>query len=130
MAGPKRRPSIQSSSPQAPPENPPPLIDQLKPDGRMVIPGGASDMQYLLLLEKRLDGTTTMRPRCPSTPDDKDRSTRAAVPKDRIGQSQRGATLDEAGRAGRRIGRGWTFQVVASRPSSVTCLSRRRFDAV
>jgi protein-L-isoaspartate O-methyltransferase len=27
----------------------------------MVIPGGASDMQYVLLLEKRLDGTTTTR---------------------------------------------------------------------
>jgi protein-L-isoaspartate(D-aspartate) O-methyltransferase len=45
----------------APQEIPPPLIDQLKPGGRMVIPGGASDMQYLLLLEKRPDGTTTTR---------------------------------------------------------------------
>src|SRR5215475_12450296 len=45
----------------APQEIPPPLIDQLKPGGRMVIPGGASGMQYLLLLEKRPDGTTTTR---------------------------------------------------------------------
>jgi protein-L-isoaspartate(D-aspartate) O-methyltransferase len=27
----------------------------------MVIPGGASDMQYLLLVEKRPDGTITTR---------------------------------------------------------------------
>jgi protein-L-isoaspartate(D-aspartate) O-methyltransferase len=45
----------------APTEIPAPLIDQLKRGGRMVIPGGASDMQYLLLLEKRPDGTTTTR---------------------------------------------------------------------
>jgi protein-L-isoaspartate(D-aspartate) O-methyltransferase len=45
----------------APTEIPTPLIDQLKRGGRMVIPGGASDMQYLLLVEKRLDGTTTTR---------------------------------------------------------------------
>jgi protein-L-isoaspartate(D-aspartate) O-methyltransferase len=45
----------------APAEIPTPLIDQLKRGGRMVIPGGASDMQYLLLVEKRQDGTTTTR---------------------------------------------------------------------
>jgi protein-L-isoaspartate(D-aspartate) O-methyltransferase len=45
----------------APTEIPTPLIDQLKRGGRMVIPGGASDMQYLLLVEKRPDGTTTTR---------------------------------------------------------------------
>jgi protein-L-isoaspartate(D-aspartate) O-methyltransferase len=38
-----------------------PLIDQLKRGRRMVIPGGASDMQYLLLVEKRPDGTITTR---------------------------------------------------------------------
>jgi protein-L-isoaspartate(D-aspartate) O-methyltransferase len=45
----------------APAEIPTPLIDQLKRGGRMVIPGGASDMQYLLLVEKRPDGTITTR---------------------------------------------------------------------
>jgi protein-L-isoaspartate(D-aspartate) O-methyltransferase len=45
----------------APSEIPTPLIDQLKRGGRMVIPGGASDMQYLLLVEKRLDGTITTK---------------------------------------------------------------------
>jgi protein-L-isoaspartate(D-aspartate) O-methyltransferase len=45
----------------APQEIPTPLIDQLKRGGRMVIPGGASDMQYLLLVEKRPDGTITTR---------------------------------------------------------------------
>ena len=45
----------------APAEIPTPLIDQLKPGGRMVIPGGASDLQYLLLVEKRPDGTITTR---------------------------------------------------------------------
>jgi protein-L-isoaspartate(D-aspartate) O-methyltransferase len=45
----------------APAEIPKPLIDQLKRGGRMVIPGGASDMQYLLLVEKRPDGTTATR---------------------------------------------------------------------
>jgi protein-L-isoaspartate(D-aspartate) O-methyltransferase len=45
----------------APVQIPAPLIEQLKPGGRMVIPGGAADMQYLLLVEKRPDGTTTTR---------------------------------------------------------------------
>jgi protein-L-isoaspartate(D-aspartate) O-methyltransferase len=45
----------------APAEIPTPLIDQLKRGGRLVIPGGASDMQYLLLVEKRPDGTTTTK---------------------------------------------------------------------
>ena len=44
----------------APAEIPKPLIDQLKPGGRMVIPaGGTSDSQYLLLVDKRPDGTVT-----------------------------------------------------------------------
>jgi protein-L-isoaspartate(D-aspartate) O-methyltransferase len=42
-------------------EIPRPLIEQLKRGGRMVIPGGTSDMQYLLLVDKRQDGTTTTR---------------------------------------------------------------------
>jgi protein-L-isoaspartate(D-aspartate) O-methyltransferase len=34
------------------------LLEQLKPGGRMVIPvGGATDIQYLRLIEKRADGT-------------------------------------------------------------------------
>jgi protein-L-isoaspartate(D-aspartate) O-methyltransferase len=42
----------------APPEIPKPLIDQLKPGGRMVIPvGGPDSSQHLLLVEKRPDGT-------------------------------------------------------------------------
>jgi len=46
----------------APPAIPQPLIDQLKPGGRMVIPvGGSSDVQQLLLVEKHADGRTTTR---------------------------------------------------------------------
>jgi protein-L-isoaspartate(D-aspartate) O-methyltransferase len=38
------------------------LIDQLKPGGRLVTPaGGSPDSQYLLLVEKQPDGTTTTR---------------------------------------------------------------------
>ena len=41
---------------------PPPLIRQLKPGGKMVIPVGASFLtQYLLLVEKRLNGSVTSR---------------------------------------------------------------------
>lgn len=41
---------------------PPPLIQQLKPGGRMIIPvGGAFMTQYLMLVEKRLDGTVSTR---------------------------------------------------------------------
>ena len=35
---------------------PPPLIEQLKPDGRMVIPAGLPDAQQLMLLTKQQDG--------------------------------------------------------------------------
>ena len=46
----------------APAEVPKPLIDQLKPGGRMVIPaGGSHDRQDLLLVEKRPDGTATTK---------------------------------------------------------------------
>lgn len=46
----------------APPEIPKPLIDQLRPGGRMVIPvGGSRDVQDLLLVEKRLDGTAVTK---------------------------------------------------------------------
>ena len=46
----------------APAEVPRPLIDQLKPGGRMVIPvGGTYDVQQLLLVEKRPDGTATTK---------------------------------------------------------------------
>jgi len=46
----------------APAAVPQPLIDQLKPGGRMVIPVGApSDVQHLLLVEKQSDGRTTTR---------------------------------------------------------------------
>lgn len=41
---------------------PPPLVRQLKPGGRMVIPVGAAfQPQHLLLVEKRPDGTLTTR---------------------------------------------------------------------
>ena len=45
----------------APTQIPTPLVDQLKRGGRMVIPGGAPDSQFLLLVEKQPDGTTTTR---------------------------------------------------------------------
>ncbi|MDO8932764.1 MAG: protein-L-isoaspartate(D-aspartate) O-methyltransferase [Rhodocyclaceae bacterium] len=45
---------------------PPPLLRQLKPGGRMVIPVGASfQTQQLLLVEKRDDGTVTTRQMMP-----------------------------------------------------------------
>ena len=41
---------------------PPPLIRQLKPGGKMIIPvGGAFMTQFLLLIEKRVDGTVSTR---------------------------------------------------------------------
>ncbi|MCU0842054.1 MAG: protein-L-isoaspartate(D-aspartate) O-methyltransferase [Thiobacillaceae bacterium] len=41
---------------------PPPLVKQLRPGGRMVIPvGGAFLTQYLLLVEKQADGAVTTR---------------------------------------------------------------------
>jgi len=41
---------------------PPPLIRQLKPGGRMVIPVGAAFLtQYLMLVEKHVDGTIATR---------------------------------------------------------------------
>ena len=41
---------------------PPPLLRQLKPGGRMVIPVGAAFMvQHLMLVEKRLDGSVSTR---------------------------------------------------------------------
>lgn len=50
----------------APSEIPKPLIDQLKLGGRMVIPaGGSADRQHLLRVEKRLDGTVTMKATLP-----------------------------------------------------------------
>ena len=41
---------------------PPPLVQQLKVGGRMVIPVGTSFlMQYLMLIEKQGDGSVTTR---------------------------------------------------------------------
>jgi protein-L-isoaspartate(D-aspartate) O-methyltransferase len=46
----------------APREVPQPLIDQLKPGGKLVVPvGGQASGQSLLLIEKRADGTVTRR---------------------------------------------------------------------
>jgi protein-L-isoaspartate(D-aspartate) O-methyltransferase len=46
----------------APGEIPKPLVEQLKPGGRMVIPVGAThDVQQLLVLEKRADGSATTK---------------------------------------------------------------------
>jgi protein-L-isoaspartate(D-aspartate) O-methyltransferase len=43
-------------------EIPKPLIEQLRPGGRMVIPaGGSYDRQDLLLVEKQPDGTSTTK---------------------------------------------------------------------
>jgi len=43
------------------PEVPAPLLEQLAPGGRMVIPVGPTDSQELTLLERSLDGTTIAR---------------------------------------------------------------------
>lgn len=41
---------------------PQPLVDQLKPGGRMVLPiGEAADVQHLLLVERRADGSAATR---------------------------------------------------------------------
>ncbi len=45
---------------------PPPLIDQLKPGGRMIIPvGPVFYVQYLMLVEKNKDGSVTQRKTMP-----------------------------------------------------------------
>jgi protein-L-isoaspartate(D-aspartate) O-methyltransferase len=40
---------------------PPPLLHQLKPGGKMVIPAGLPDAQHLILVEKTANGRVTMR---------------------------------------------------------------------
>jgi protein-L-isoaspartate(D-aspartate) O-methyltransferase len=40
---------------------PPPLLEQLKPGGRMVLPAGLADAQQLLVIEKAADGSMTSR---------------------------------------------------------------------
>ncbi|MFP4176799.1 MAG: protein-L-isoaspartate(D-aspartate) O-methyltransferase [Planctomycetota bacterium] len=46
----------------APGHIPPPLMDQLKPEGRMIIPvGGSYDVQYLMLVTKDEEGSTSTR---------------------------------------------------------------------
>ena len=52
--------------PAAAPSVPQPLIDQLKPGGRLVIPvGGYMEAQNLLVIEKAADGRVTRRPVLP-----------------------------------------------------------------
>lgn len=46
-------------------EPPRPLLDQLKPGGRMVIPLGAGATQQLVVIEKRSDGTLVTRQTLP-----------------------------------------------------------------
>jgi len=45
----------------APDHVPEPLIEQLKPEGRLVIPVGARSFQQLVVIEKQLDGTIVRR---------------------------------------------------------------------
>jgi protein-L-isoaspartate(D-aspartate) O-methyltransferase len=40
---------------------PPPLLHQLKPGGKMVIPAGLPDAQQLVLVEKGSDGRVTTK---------------------------------------------------------------------
>jgi len=40
---------------------PPPLVRQLKPGGRMIIPVGSYGAQYLLLINRQADGKVTVR---------------------------------------------------------------------
>ncbi len=49
----------------AAPDIPPPLVEQLKPGGKMVIPIGDRYMQYLYVVEKRPDGSIKARPVTP-----------------------------------------------------------------
>ncbi len=45
---------------------PPPLVEQLEPGGRMVIPvGGPFEVQYLVLVDKDTDGRTSLRQTLP-----------------------------------------------------------------
>ncbi len=45
---------------------PKPLVDQMKPGGRLVIPvGGRSDIQQLMVIQKNADGTTLSRKTLP-----------------------------------------------------------------
>ena len=50
-----------SSQSAAPDLIPPPLIHQLKADGKMVIPAGLPDTQQLILAEKLANGRMTMK---------------------------------------------------------------------
>ncbi len=45
----------------APAAIPPALVEQLKPGGRMVLPAGPPDEQQLVVLDKALDGSTSIR---------------------------------------------------------------------
>ena len=61
-AGKSAAPTTPSSSPPPEATCPPPLVRQLKPGGRMVIPVGAPFLaQHLMLVEKRADGSIGTR---------------------------------------------------------------------
>ena len=66
MASKRPHPSMPSSSPPPRASVPPPLIAQLKPGGRMVIPVGSGfALQHLMIVEKDASGRVRTRQTLP-----------------------------------------------------------------